>query len=142
MRPYPGKERAIILDHAGNTERHCLPDDVIEWSLSGRPKVSRNSDSQGISVKICPQCKAAQPPGLTACRFCRSVFHVKHRVIDQEDGELVEVDPDLIRRQRRAEQGQAQTIEELVAVGIKRGFKRPRLWAQHVWRARRSRGRA
>ena len=33
MRPYPGKEYTIILDHVGNVDRHGLPDEYREWSL-------------------------------------------------------------------------------------------------------------
>lgn len=33
LRPYPGKENAIILDHSGNCLRHGLPDEEREWSL-------------------------------------------------------------------------------------------------------------
>jgi superfamily II DNA or RNA helicase len=38
LRPAPGKTRAIILDHAGNTLKHGLPDLEHPWSLDGRPK--------------------------------------------------------------------------------------------------------
>lgn len=38
LRPAPGKERAIILDHAGNSFCHGLPDDPHEWSLKSRKR--------------------------------------------------------------------------------------------------------
>lgn len=41
-------------------------------------------------------------------------------------------------RQHRREQGQAQTLEQLIEIGRKRGMKNPRGWAMHVMRARQS----
>lgn len=35
---------AIILDHAGNIDRHGMPDDPREWSLDGQPKKGGNSE--------------------------------------------------------------------------------------------------
>lgn len=37
LRPAPGKAEAVIIDVAGNWERHGLPDDDRLWSLEGRP---------------------------------------------------------------------------------------------------------
>jgi superfamily II DNA or RNA helicase len=42
---------------------------------------------------------------------------------------------------RKREQGSAQTLEELIQVGQRRGMKNPRGWARHVLAARQSRGR-
>lgn len=45
MRPYPGKSDLLILDHAGNMERHGYPDAVREWSLEGdKEKAQRKAE--------------------------------------------------------------------------------------------------
>ena len=41
LRPAPGKTEAIIIDHAGNWERHGLPCDDRQWSLEGVAKPKR-----------------------------------------------------------------------------------------------------
>jgi DNA repair protein RadD len=41
LRVAPGKERAVILDHAGNCYVHGLADDEHEWSLNDRSKQSK-----------------------------------------------------------------------------------------------------
>lgn len=135
LRPFPGKTHALILDHAGNCARHGLPDEEREWSLVGRLD-NEGKKNSGESVRICPRCFAAQFPGRTCCSFCGHVFDVKPRVVEQEDGDLSEVDIEAMRLQRKKEQGQMQTKEQLIALAIKRGYKRPEMWVSHILRAR------
>jgi hypothetical protein len=63
----------------------------------------------------------------------------ERRELATVDGELVEVQ----RREARREQGSAQTLEDLIQIGTRRGMKNPRGWARHVLAARGAkRGRA
>lgn len=41
LRPYEGKERAVVIDLADNYERHGMPDDDRDWTLDGIPKKSK-----------------------------------------------------------------------------------------------------
>lgn len=138
LRPSPGKSEAIILDHVNNYERHGLPDDLREWTLNGfGPK---NSGKQsGLGVKICEQCFAAMHITSPKCNYCGFLFPKKDRTIEQVDGELSEIDTNILKAKRAKEQKRAKTLEELTELGIQRGYKRPRLWAKHVFMARRKR---
>lgn len=140
LRKSPGKEQTIILDHVGNVQRHGLPDEEREWRLEGRDTDSRRSNSEdGPAVKICPKCFAAQFSGGEQCKFCGNPFEKKPRVVEEQEGELVEVDPAMIRKQRAMEQAVAQTFEDLVELGRERGYKNARGWAKHVFHARQRR---
>jgi len=44
------------------------------------------------------------------------------------------------RREAKREQGRATTVEELIAIGKRRGMKNPRGWARHVMAARETKG--
>jgi len=134
LRPSPGKSHAIILDHVGACERHGLPDDEHSWTLDGRPKKSENGD--GVHVRVCPRCYAAQRLGAVKCKFCNYEFEVKSREVEQKEGELREVDILQLRRNRLVEQGRARTMEDLLKIGKQRKYKRPFLWAKYVWNAR------
>lgn len=136
LRPFPGKETAVILDHAGNCQRHGLPDEERAWELSTSLPDRKRSGSKEFSVRVCPKCFAAQISGSTACRYCGFTFPVEGRKIEQKDGELVEVNAETIRRQRRMEQGRTSDFEGLVELGKRRGLKHPYLWAKHVFNAR------
>jgi len=136
LRPAPGKAQAIILDHAGNCERHGLPDEERVWSLDGRAIKGRDKDSAGPPVKVCPKCFAAQFSGRPSCQVCGFVFDVVGRQIEHADGDLVEVDAAELSRRRFKENGRAQTKEDLIAIGRARKYKNPYAWAHHIMQAR------
>lgn len=135
LRPSEGKTTALILDHAGNCQRHGFPDDEREWSLSVS-QTNRRSEDSAPSVRICPSCFAAQRSGSLVCLFCGFVAPGKPREVTEKEGELHEIDPQIIRSQRAREQGTAGDFTSLVALGKSRGYKAPWAWAKHVMNAR------
>ena len=138
LRPAPGKDRALILDHAGNTHRHGLPTEPREWSLVGTRSGRGNATEReaSVGVRICPHCFAASRTGSAACGACQRPFPVEPRKVAAKKGELEEVDPRA--RAARREQGKAQGLEALIELGKIRGYKNPAAWANHVWHARRA----
>lgn len=137
LRPSPGKDYAIILDHAGNCQRHGLPDDDREWTLNGsvRRKEKKDGEEQ-IKVKICKKCFAAQFAGATCCKICGFIFETNARKVEEVEGTLQEIDTAALRINRASEQGRAKSLEALISLGKQRGYKRPEMWARFVYRAR------
>ena len=137
LRPYPGKEYSIILDHVGNALRHGLPEESRDWSLAGRQKKTRGErEAAGPSVKTCFECYATFSATLDACPHCGTEVEKVGRKLEQRDGELVEVDEAALQAHRRREQGMAQTFDDLVALGRRKGYAKPEAWAKHVYAAR------
>lgn len=135
------KEPAILLDLVGNLARLGLPDEDREWSLDGRQK-----KTSGERATTCPVCFATHEPA-SVCPECGHVYEKrtaqgKPRVLEEVDGDLEEVDIEAIKRERMREQAMARTLEELVQIGIARGYKHPQKWAAHIWTARQARQRA
>jgi superfamily II DNA or RNA helicase len=140
LRVSPGKERALILDHAGNTFRHGLPDDERDWSLEGDAARKRKaSEDEPLPLRLCKQCFAVLRVSLSACPQCGTPVVVQSRKVDQQEGTLEEVEASVLRRERAREQGQAATLEQLIEVGKRRGFRNAVGWAKHVFDARRRR---
>lgn len=135
LRPYPGKEHAIILDHAGNTLRHGFPDDPREWTLQGRQNAKKTTGPT-INIRTCPRCFAAMRSGVQACEHCRYAFPIEARSVETVAGELQEIDRQAVWRQRMQEQGHGKTLQDLIQLGKKRGYRSPLFWAQHVMAAR------
>lgn len=135
LRPSPGKEYAVILDHAGNCRRFGLPDDPREWSLEGRKKGRAREDASPI--RQCPKCYAVMSAGVDQCKYCGHKFLAMPREIEQVDGTLEEVDVKaMIRDERLREQAQAKSMDDLIEIAKMRGYKNPQKWASAVFKAR------
>lgn len=161
LRPSPGKDRAIILDHAGNLARHGLAEDIREWSLEGAEKRKKKAKAEDtIKTRQCPTCFACHP-WADRCAECGHEYITDGRQVEVVGGDLVALDTrfqqcrgcshvhsrwdascpkcgmihDAVRA-RKKEQGRAQTLDELVELGKRRGYKNPYGWAKHTWIAR------
>lgn len=139
LRPSPGKDYAIILDHVGNCRTHGRPQDIREWSLEGskRTKRSLKEDQAMVDIDQCPECFAIHLPA-PSCPECGHVYVSKpQRELGQVDGELQELTGDIqaaIKKQRSMEVGRARTLADLQAIASERGYKKS--WAAHVWKSR------
>ena len=61
----------LILDLAGNSERHGLPEDDRQWSLS--PRGSQEEGGEAPVVR-CPECEGMSPAASHACQNCEAPF--------------------------------------------------------------------
>jgi len=128
---------AIILDHAGNAERHGLPDQDRLWSLEDAPKGDSDKE-KADPIRQCDQCYFVHHPA-ACCPECGYVYPVKARQIEEVDGDLTEIDlmaRALLSKKKmaRAAQGRTETLEDLRKLAKETG-KNAR-WADHVWKAR------
>ncbi len=140
MRPAPGKDYCVILDHVGNYTEHGLPDEPIEWSLEGAPKKKKER-----SIVFCPKCFKGQY-ATRKCQYCGHLFGpgpntkpVKKEIFVDESIKL-----ELIKRSKQEKikkitilKHQAKSLEDLYKVADEAGYKRA--WARIVWGLR-SRG--
>jgi DNA repair protein RadD len=136
LRTFPGKERAIILDHAGNALRFGLPTQTREWTLQGAEhKKDSGGQVQAVgSVKVCKKCFSANDAYRTKCKECGTLFPVKARKLEQVDGELQELKEGA--QVFKQERSSAKDLDALIQVGKMRGMKDPAGWAGHVLAAR------
>lgn len=137
LRPSPGKDEAIILDHVGNVMRHGLPETKRDWSLTSEKRTRKSDNDNGPPIRLCPICFAAQLAALKACKFCNHVFELEERKIEEIEGNLVEIDKTKMKRKLRKEQAMASTLEDLQEIGRQRGYKPG--WAYSVWKNRKRR---
>lgn len=105
LRPAPGKDRAIVIDHVGNVAHskagvwslnHGRAEDDREWSLDGAKK-----EKMEARVRRCEECLAIIPAAATVCPECG--HERKNGIrgeVKQLDGDLEEV-PEHMPEERR-----------------------------------------
>ena len=138
LRPAPGKDHALVLDHVGNVHRHGFPDDHREWSLAEGAK--RAGSASAPSVRTCPECFAAFKPQ-PICPCCGATCApIKSRVIREMAGELTELRREAIRQRieertaSKRKQQAARTLPQLLALAKERGYSPG--WAYRIFQAR------
>lgn len=136
LRPSPGKDYAVILDHVGNSMMHGLPDDDREWTLTGDAMKS-GKKNEVPAPRICDKCFGASRSGSQRCSICGELFPIEGRQIKQVDGDLAEMEVARAKRDAWMERAQAKDLHGLIDLGIKKygAHKGPR-WAQYVWNGR------
>lgn len=131
LRAAPGKEFAVILDHAGNVARHGLPDEEREWRLQGRRK---RKGKGGTPTKVCPGCFGTVHAAAATCEHCGHEFAISPREVDERDGVLVEFNLAALRRKKVEEVAQAEDRLALEKIARERGYKPG--WVEYILAAR------
>lgn len=146
LRPSSGKV-AVVLDHVGLYARHGHHLDQREWSLEEGVR-KREGRETGPALWVCPSCYATAESSHRICPECGCDKPMQ--VLKQEtvEGKLEEVrrqrqialfEERQAVRDRKREQAQCRSYDELVALGRRRGMTRPDKWAFHIWKARKRR---
>jgi hypothetical protein len=89
LRPAPGKDAAIILDHVGNVTRHGFPDDIRQWTLEHGARRAGGTQPTP-SVRTCPACFASFRPA-PICPCCGVEYQPTQYELQQIEGELIEL---------------------------------------------------
>lgn len=143
----PGKPEAIIIDHAGNSVRHGLPNEVRDWSLQGirRGKQNRAHAETAPSIRVCPNCFSAQESGRKTCIHCAHTFPIQARKVSHSKGELIELTPEQAAkahaaRHARQEVGMSKSLDDLIRIGTARKYRDPEAWGRYVLAGRAKKG--
>lgn len=88
LRPYDGKERALILDHSGTCAKLGFPTEDHDLPLcDGKPKKSAESKPREKEPKVCGGCGYLKEPGLHECPSC-GFKPERTQEVEMADGEL------------------------------------------------------
>lgn len=132
MRPTEGKEFAIILDHAGNMQRHGLPCDDREWTLKAK---KRKKKSDELATRECPSCGGSHPLA-AKCPYCGHAYGSDNRGEregpEHVDGDLEIVDIQELRRRKKMEEFACRSLADFSELGKSRGYKAG--WAFIRWK--------
>lgn len=121
-----GKQDAIILDHAGNTERHGFVTDPLPTKLdSGERKDRKATEREEPLPKTCSKCHFVKTSHICPnCGFAPE----RQNSVEEEAGVLVEV----TGKKKLLTQDKARLYAELRTIANARGWSEGRL--SHVFR--------
>lgn len=133
LRPAPGKENALVIDHGGVVDELGFVEEPVDWQLNGderiqdrhRAKIGKSKAKEPIT---CGNCRSVFAGG-RKCPYCGHELPQKPRELKAVDGELEEVKnkvPKWTREQK------AQFHAELLQVARNRGYSDG--WADHKYR--------
>ena len=98
LRPSPGKEAGIIIDHVGNVMRHGLPDRGIVWDLSAPDTAPSRKDPP---IRTCLECLQIWEGYARTCPFCGHIAEPAERSTPaQVEGDLAELSPEVLEAMR------------------------------------------
>lgn len=90
LRPFHGKDKALILDHSGTVKRLGFPTDELPMVLDdGKTKAKEEKPNL---PKICKSCFAVRPSGVKKCPHCGFEATPTPEEIAHEEGELKKVE--------------------------------------------------
>lgn len=143
LTPVEGK-KAVIIDYVNNVQRHGLPTDNHEWSLSKSVgKRKQHNDDGTLSIRQCENCFRCFKTA-SKCPYCGYEYHIKGRelkaVKEVELKRIEAVEKEEQEKQKklaRMEQGKCETYQELYDLAKKRGYKNPSGWAYFIMKGRR-----
>lgn len=136
LRPFPGKERATIIDHGGCFARLGMP-----WHMSvthlddGKPKSSVSRDGkekEPPKPKPCKQCEFLLMPGQKVCPSCGTDRMPFKQEVEHAEGKLKKLTG---KQQKQADLdslGKQYVYSSLLAYCETRGYKKG--WAANQYR--------
>jgi superfamily II DNA or RNA helicase len=137
LRPAPGKDHALILDHAGATFEHGFAEDEIAWTLDEDTKAAnptharRGSSPTMPRLRECPECMAVMFEG-RGCAVCGWKPRPKPQSFDVREGVLGEVGHD--RKAHAKAEDRRDFLAQLKWIARERNYRDG--WISHKYRQR------
>jgi superfamily II DNA or RNA helicase len=136
LRPYPGTEDALIIDHAGIVAEHGFIDEDFPWSLDGKERlkdrIAANPKRENKAI-TCPSCSFIFRPAAECPRCGWKPAEKRGDAVDFLDGDLFEIDKKKRQKKTQFTKEEKQSwLSQLIGHAITRGYKPG--WASHKYR--------
>ena len=142
LTPVEGK-KAVIIDYVNNCQKHGLPTDTHNWSLTQQIEKRKEFNEDGtLNIRQCENCFRCFQGN--KCPYCGAEHIPKGRELRQmQEVELKRIEAiekaeeEKQKKDARREQGMCKTYQELYDLAKKRGYKNPSGWAYFIMKGRR-----
>lgn len=134
LTPVQGK-KAVIIDFVNNVQKHGMPTDTHNWSLTQSVEKRKQFNEDGtLSIRQCENCfKCFKTQAV--CPYCGYTYKVKGRELKSvQDVELKKIEAiekeeqEKEKKLARMEVGQCRTIAELQKIAKERGYAPGWVW--------------
>lgn len=119
LRPYPGKERALVLDHSGSCRRLGFPTDELPIELDdGSPRVAdalQEAKMRESLPKLCAACKYLKPAGVHICPKCGAKPE-RNGIKAVGDGELEKIERERLEKKAKIKLNKDMTVDQRAEV--------------------------
>lgn len=123
LRPAPGKDLCLVLDHSDTTSRLGFITDIHHDALDDGTKPLANAVPREKLPKECPKCAFLRPPKVTKCPSCGFVPEPKSQIFTAE-GELSELTRDKqVKKTEYNVHDKQRFYSELLLYAHQRGYK-------------------
>lgn len=132
---YREGKRATIIDFVGNCYAHGMPTEKRVYTLQRTP-IKNPSRKPEVVARECKNCFLVYPGTDSVCPYCGFDNGKTKKQIEQDEKAELERVTEINRKRARMEVGMARTLDELMDIGRKRGYKNPGYWARSIMHAR------
>lgn len=129
-------KKAIIIDFVGNCFAHGMPTEKREYSLTEMPRIRNSSREPEILVRTCKNCYLAYKGTNSKCPYCGFENGKTKKQLEEDRKAELEKIKEIKRKKERMEVAQARSFDDLVNLGIKRGYRNAAYWASMILKGR------
>jgi len=127
LRPFPGKDRAMLLDHSGTVHSLGFPTEDRDYTLDGFTPKPKKEQPKPLKDKPCIKCGWLEPQMPNPCPNCGHERLVSSRHIQAQEGELEQV-----KRGKVSMIDKQRFYSEVLGYARARGKKSG--WVAHTYR--------
>lgn len=138
LRPSPGKEDLILIDHGNIVHELGFIDDEMPWTLDGKEKIQERKQSLSPEPQdiTCGDCGQVFRPRKTCPGCGKDMTSKAKKAIEAHEAELVEIDK---RKKKKAgkeysAEYKARFYGELLGYARQKGYKRG--WCYYAYKAK------
>jgi DNA repair protein RadD len=127
LRPAPGKDHLLVLDHAGATHMHQPVETDVIWTLSEKERARPVHAASGASASRrslvdCPECSAVFWQA-QACPNCGWRRRIKPDAVEVQDGDLVPLDRGQAQKFTYSDEDKRNFHRQLLCLGGERRYR-------------------
>lgn len=131
---------ATIIDFCGNCYTHGTPTEKRIYTLKAARKTRNASREPDILARQCGNCFKVYAGTNPICPYCNFNNGKTRKQIEQDKQAELERIAEIKKKDKRREERNAVSLEDLIKIGQARKYKNPQYWARmkynNSWRAK------